>query len=867
MLENYKYEKLTPMLKHYIDIKQDFKDAILLYRVGDFYETFFEDAIITSKALQLALTGKECGHDKKAPMCGVPHHVIDNYINKLVKKGHKVALCDQVEDPKYAKGLVKRAVTRIITPGTITDSDSIDKTKNNFLLSIFVNHSEITASYCDVTTGKIVCFVLRGDNNYIGKLMIDQIGKIDPSEILINSDYDNHLLKDFFQSENNLFINYLTVNKIKKELTGKIIEEHLGEKSLDLVSFDNFLMISISNLLDYIYNYQNENLSHINNIEIIDVNDFLQLDINTRKNLELHKNLNTNTRKDSLIDIIDNTDTAMGSRLLNYWLERPLIDKNKINFRLDTVGFLHDNFKVSKKITDFLDDIYDLERIVGRISYKRCNARDFISLKNSIRNIPCLKEFLLSLDNKNLNYFGDALLDLKEIFNLIDKSINPDAPISITEGDIIKTGYDDDLDKLKDNSKNAKTKLIEYEEDEKNRSGIKNLKIKFNKNNGYSIEVTKSNIDKVPGDYIRKQTLKNQERYTTEKLEELSSLILGGKESINDLEYRLFNKIRDVILNNVKKIQHVANMIANLDALNSLAKISVKNNYCKPIITNDNVVEIKDGRHPIIEKNLRENEFIANDTNIGSNNNLIQIITGPNMAGKSTYMRQTAIIIILAQIGSFVPAKSATISICDKVFTRIGASDNISKGDSTFMLEMKEVSNILKNATKNSFVVLDEVGRGTGTDDGLSIAMSLVDYLSKYTKVKTVFATHFHELTILADRYENVVNLKINIEEKNGKLIFLRKISKGKSNRSYGIEVAKMAGLPSILILNATSILNKLNNTDDEIFDKNDDKYDNIDNECIIKLKERAKNIDLYELTPLESMNILNDLIERIDNL
>ncbi|MGO3017901.1 MAG: DNA mismatch repair protein MutS [Anaerococcus sp.] len=869
MLENFEYEKLTPMLKHYIDVKRNFKDALLLYRVGDFYETFFEDAIIVSKNIQLTLTGKDCGHDTRAPMCGVPHHVIDVYINKLVKKGYKVAICDQVEDPKFAKGLVKRAITRVITPGTIIDMDSLDKKENNYLLSVFKNKYGISGSYCDITTGKLVTFEIKGSNDTISNQIIDQIEKIQPSEIILNTNFNDEKLKTYLELNKNIFITYIedTDDYDNKE---KNVLNHLGQTNYKKIKNLRLSLISLSNLLDYIYSYHKENLAHINQIEILDIDKYMQLEMNTRKNLELHRNLNSNSKDNTVLSIIDKADTVMGSRLISEWLERPLIDKDLINKRLDYVEFLFSNPDVSSKISKFLEDIYDLERIVGKISYGRANARDLISLKNSIKNIPSLKIYLGDLQDNNFKSFAKNLPNVEKIYILLENSIVDDPPVTISEGNIIKKSYNEELDNLIEKSNKAEEELLYYENQEKEKTDIKNLKIVFNKNNGYSIEVTKSNINKVPESYIRKQTLKNQERYTSEKLEELSELILGGSDKINTLEYELFQEIRSEILNHTQDLQLLALMIASLDAFNSLSKVARINNYCRPKITRDNRIFIKDGRHPVIEKNLNENSFIANDTDIGEDDNLIQIITGPNMAGKSTYMRQMAIIIILAQIGSFVPASNAHISICDRVFTRIGASDNISKGESTFMLEMNEVSNILKNSTKDSFIILDEVGRGTGSDDGLSIAMSLVEYLSKHKKVKTVFATHFHELTILENKLNNVKNLKIDILEENNELIFLRKIKAGKSDRSYGIEVAKMSGLPNQLIENAKIFMEKIDKED--LFSKNksenvletikdieENKYDD--------LKDYANSIDVNSITPIESMNTLYQLIERIKEL
>lgn len=868
MKNEFKYDKLTPMLKHYVDVKNDFKDAILLYRVGDFYETFFDDAIITSKALSLTLTGKECGHEKKAPMCGVPHHVIDNYAFKLVKQGYKVALCDQVEDPKEAKGLVKRAITRVITPGTITDMESLDNRKNNYLLSIFQNEYGLAISYCDISTGKLVSFEIKGLSSSIGKKAIDQIEKINPSEILINSDFNDESLRRYFLDEE-LFVNYIQNPKDYMN-RADLIRDHLGDDNLKKIKNMRLSILSLANLLDYIYKYHKDNLVHINNIDILEINDYMELEASTSKNLELSKNLNNNTKENSLLSIIDKADTVMGSRMISEYLERPLIDKGKIERRLDIVEVLFNDRILANNISNLLSDVYDLERLIAKISYRRANGRDFISLKNSIANIPQLKEMLISYEDTNISNIGENIPEVSDIFNLIDKAILEDPPIAISEGGIIKESFNDELDKLKESSANAQNSLIKYENEEKEKTGIKNYKIIFNKNNGYSIEITKSNLDKVPASYVRKQTLKNQERYTTEKLEEISSLILGGKDKINDLEYKIFQDIREKVLKNTIKLQALAKILATIDTLNTFAKISLENSYVRPKIREDNIIKIKDGRHPVIERNLKENEFIPNDTDIGEDDNLIQIITGPNMAGKSTYMRQMAIIIILAQMGCFVPATFAEISICDQVFTRIGASDNISKGESTFMLEMNEVSNILKNATEHSFVILDEVGRGTSSDDGLSIAMAIVEYLSKNKRVKTVFATHFHELTVLENELANVKNLRIEILEENNNLVFLRKISEGKSDRSYGIEVAKLSGLPDEIIDNAKVIMDKLSTDDFYDLDKKKEistSMEEISKQKLEEVKKEASNIDINNLTPMEAINSLSNLLNKIGEL
>lgn len=869
MKDNFTYEKLTPMLKHYVDVKQNFKDALLLYRVGDFYETFFDDAIITSKALALTLTGKECGHEKKAPMCGVPHHVIDNYVSKLVKKGYKVALCDQIEDPKQAKGLVKRAITRVITPGTITDMESLDNRENNYLLSIFQNKFGLSLSYCDISTGALFTIELKGSDDFIAKQSIDQIEKINPSEIIINENYSLKDLSKYLNQNTNIFKNYIE-DDLKYEQRSETIVNYLGEENIKKIENKRLSIVSLANLLNYIYKFYDDKLRHINNIEVLEISNYLELEANTRTNLELHRNLNNNSKDDTVLKILDRADTVMGSRIINEWLERPLVDIERINRRLDIVEYFYNSPIDSQNISNYLNDIYDLERLVAKISYKRANARDLISLKNSLKNIPKLKKYLEKSEDENIANLGLNIPNVENLYEILRNSIVDDPPISITEGGIIKESFSEDLDILKNESEGAVNKLTQYESEQRDKTGIKNYKIVFNKNNGYSIEITKSNLDKVPDNYIRKQTLKNQERYTTETLENLSNLILGGKDKVNDLEYQIFNQIRDEILDQTLMLQSLAKMIANIDGLNTLARVAVLNNYVRPRLTNKNEITIRDGRHPVIEDNLKENEFIANDTKIGQADNLIQIITGPNMAGKSTYMRQMAIIIILAQMGSFVPASFAEIGVCDKVFTRIGASDNISKGESTFMLEMNEVSNILKNATSHSFVILDEVGRGTSSDDGLSIAMSLVEYISKKTRFKTVFATHFHELTILENELDNVKNLKIEILNEDNNLVFLRKIKEGKSDRSYGIEVAKLSGLPDELIKNAQKFMKKID--EDKII--NLDKSNNIKNtmseisdDKINEIKDISSNVNINELTPIEAINKLNDLVERINQL
>ena len=582
MTSKFKYENLTPMLRHYVDVKNDFKDALLLYRVGDFYETFFDDAIITAKVLSLTLTGKECGHVDRAPMCGVPHHVIDTYVNRLVKKGYKVALCDQIEDPKDAKGLVKRAITRVITPGTLTDMESLENKENNYLLSIFENEYGLAMAYCDISTGKLVGLEIKTLSQNLGKKAIDQIEKINPSEMVLTSNFDNEDIKKYLNLNNQIFINYINFTT-DYENRVKTVNNYLGKDNLNKIKDKSLIIVALANLLDYIYKYYEEKLDHINNIEILKINEFMEIESNTRKNLELTRNLSTNNKENTLISILDEADTVMGSRMIHDWLERPLIDRDKINRRLDLVDGFYEDSILSRNVSNLLDSVYDLERLLAKISYKRANARDLISLKNSIKEMPKLKHVLADSTNNLIKNLGLNLPDVEDIYELINKSIVDEPPINITEGGIIKSQYDKDLDNLKEMADTAEDKLIEYESKQRELTGIKNLKVIFNKNNGYSIEVTKSNIDKIDQSYIRKQTLKNQERYTTEELENISSLILNGKEKINLLEYELFNKIVENILNSTLRLQSLSKMIANIDSLNSFAKIAHKYSYCKLI--------------------------------------------------------------------------------------------------------------------------------------------------------------------------------------------------------------------------------------------------------------------------------------------
>ncbi|MFM1515703.1 DNA mismatch repair protein MutS [Helcococcus ovis] len=866
-MKNIDINKLTPMMKQYMNIKLKNTDKILFYRLGDFYEMFFDDAIIAARELELVLTGRDCGLEDKAPMCGIPYHAANSYINRLVDKGYKIAIVEQVEEPSQAKSIVDRQIVKIISPGTLLDLEGKEN-YNNFISSVFFKDNSVGISYMDITTGEFNTTEILNKEN-IERYIIDFISKVNPREIILNEKINLKAFNDFVEN-NNIFISYIEY----KELNLKNIISYISGK---VKSFSNklfknkiFSLISSYILLDYIYLYHDKDLTHINSLNYINYSNFLMIDANTRDNLEIHKNLNDGGRKNSLLNIIDYASTPMGSRKINSWLEFPLINKKDINYRLDIVNYFVNNYEKSTELENILKDIYDLERILSKIAYQNANTKDLLILKRSLGKLPNLKEFLNDSDFDKFKVLVQNFDDLSDIFNLINKSIKEDAPIQITEGGIIKDGYNEYLDSIKKNSIIGEKKLLEYEISERDRTGINKLKVSYNKNIGYFIELTKSNIDKAPSNYIRRQTLKNSERYITNELNEISDMILEGQTDTINLEYKLFIEIREYISNNSTRIKNVTDLISVIDALNSFAQISVKNNYCRPIFNNENYIYIKDGRHPVIEQNLGFENFISNDTLIGKKNKTIQIITGPNMAGKSTYMRQTALILILAQIGCFVPASACDISISDAIFTRIGASDNLSKGDSTFMVEMKEMSNIIKNATKNSFVILDEVGRGTSTNDGFSIAKSILEYIVKNINCKTLFATHYHELTDLEEEYNSIENLKVKIHEENNNIVFLRKIVKGKTDKSYGIEVAKLSGLPNEILFRANVILKELDSSTKNKtqlsfnIDNKEDSQKQIEKDILLS---ELSSIEIDNITPIDSLKVLNDFIKKAKDL
>ncbi|WMJ81997.1 DNA mismatch repair protein MutS [Clostridium sp. MB40-C1] len=798
---------LTPMMQQYLEVKDRNKDCIIFFRLGDFYEMFFDDAEIAARELELVLTGRDCGLEKRAPMCGIPYHSANSYITRLVNKGYKIAICEQLEDPSKCKGLVKRDVIKIITPGTYSDSNFLEETKNNYVMSLFIENNKVAMSFADVSTGDFQCTF----SNYDTTTVLDEISKYTPKEIIIQDNIDNKLLqsiKERFQvSFTSRPIDYFNENA----------EENLKRqfKNFDSINFDVVLLQSCNGLLNYILDTQKTILTHIDTIEYYHIVDYLSIDINSRKNLELTETLRDKSKKGSLLWVIDKTNTAMGGRLLRKWVEQPLIQKNSIDKRLNAVQEIIEKNYLYEELKEQLIDIYDIERLAGKVSSKSVNAKELLSLKNSIGKIPKVKDLLKGFDSSLLKEIYNKLDCLEDIFSLLDKSISYEPSLSVKEGGIIKDGYNKDVDELREAKAHGKEWIANLENTEKEVTGIKSLKIRYNKVFGYYIEVTKSNLNLVPdGRYIRKQTLANCERYITPELKEVEDKILGAQDKLINLEYDLFVEIRESIEKEIDRMKFTAKLISEVDCLCSLAIVALENNYCKPEIKEFGELYIEEGRHPVVEKMLPRESFVSNNTTINNEDNQLILITGPNMAGKSTYMRQVALINILAQIGSFVPAQNASIAICDKIFTRIGASDDLAGGKSTFMVEMWEVSNILKNATNRSLILLDEVGRGTSTYDGLSIAWSVIEYIcnNPSLKCKTLFATHYHELTSLEDKILGVKNYSIAVKKLEDDIVFLRKIVEGGADESYGIEVAKLAGIPEDVIDRARSILESLEN-------------------------------------------------------
>ena len=866
--------KLSPMMKQYVITKESYQDCILFYRLGDFYEMFFEDALIASKELEITLTGKDCGLEERAPMCGVPFHACDLYLNKLIEKGYKVAICEQVEDPKTAKGIVKREVVRVATPGTNLATQTLDETKNNYLMAIVSEKNQFGISLVDITTGDFYTTELTS----LSKLY-DEVNKFSPAEIIC----DENTLEaahsfSIIKEKLNISVTALEDWYFDQTTCEEKVKEHFKVGSLNGLGLLDYKLGTFATgvLLQYLYETQKNSLSHLNRITPYVADNYLLIDSATRRNLEITETLREKQKRGSLLWVLDKTKTAMGARLMRSYLEQPLIQKKEIEARYDAIEELNQNLMVREEIRDLLKNIYDLERLMTKVSYRSANPRDLIAFKTSIASLPELSTQLNQLQSSLFLQFREEFDELRDLFELIDASIVEEPPLTMKEGGIIKEGYKADLDDLKEAKIKGKTWLSDLEEQEREKTGIKTLKIKFNKVFGYYFEVTNSFKSLVPDYFIRKQTLANAERYTTDELTKIANAVLGSEEKLYALEYEVFVAIREELAAQIARVQKTAHVIAKLDVFTSLSYVAEQNQYVRPTINEEGTIHIKEGRHPVVEKMISNSQFITNDTYLDNNENRISIITGPNMAGKSTYMRQSALIVLMAQVGSFVPAKEANIGICDRIFTRVGASDDLASGQSTFMVEMSEVANILRNATKNSLLILDEIGRGTSTFDGLSIAWAVVEYISndKLLGAKTLFATHYHELTELEGKLCNVNNYCIAVKEQGDDIVFLRKIVKGGADKSYGIQVAKLAGVPDIVIERAKEIA--LHLTENDIVKKTDDLSEftlpketvkvcepvqlSLFNEKETEVIDKLSSADLSNMTPLQAMMLLNEL-------
>ena len=866
---------ISPMMQKYLETKEEYKDCILFYRLGDFYEMFFEDALIAARELEITLTGKDCGLPERAPMAGIPHHAAEVYAEKLIEKGYKVAICEQLEDPKTAKGIVKRGVIRILTPGTIVESNLLEEKKNNYIMSICKSGIYFGVSVCDISTGEFYSSEIKSENNFA--LLLDEIARFAPSEIIANSmmfecQEEMDKIRERFSIYMSRFSDkFFTDDTEKIRYRFNFVDSN--QKEIANIADKNLAVCSINALIEYIEQTQMTTLEHINKITVYNISKYMSLDINARRNLEITEKMRDKSKKGTLLWVLDKTSTSMGGRALRRWLNDPLIDTAEINRRLESVKELKDDVILRGDVVENLKKVYDIERLAGKMAYGNANARDMITLKNSLSKLPDLKKVLANVNSTMLKDLYENLDELQDIYELVDKSIVEDPPMTVKDGGIIKLGYDEEIDKLKTATTEGKNWIIQLEAEEKEKTGIKNLKVGFNKVFGYFIEVTKSNLDQVPERYIRKQTLTNAERYITEDLKNLENQILGAEEKVVNLEYNAFVQIRDEIAKNVKRLQKSANIVSTLDVLTSFATVAEDLNYCMPEVDNSGVLDIKGGRHPVIDKMLGTGVFVENDTYLDKEENRLSIITGPNMAGKSTYMRQVALITLMAQVGSFVPASEAHIGVVDKIFTRVGASDDLSMGQSTFMVEMMEVATILKEATQNSLVILDEIGRGTSTYDGLSIAWAVAEYIADKEKcgAKTLFATHYHELTELEEKLEGVKNYNIAVKEKGEDIIFLRKILRGGTDESYGIHVARLAGVPKVVTQKADEILrglerkNILTGKKQEKESKKavEGQFDMFN----YKLAEIAHEIDkvnLNELTPIDALNTLVRIKEKM---
>ena len=876
--------KLSPMMRQYLESKKEVPDALLFYRIGDFYEMFFEDAIKASKALDLVLTGKDCGLEERAPMCGIPYHAADSYVSKLVSQGFKVAIGEQVEDPKIAKGLVKREIIRVITPGTQTEETALEEGKNNYLSAIYPGNSGIGIATVDISTGEL--YSLSVSDN---KELLDEISRFSPKEILCPIGFlEDKELSSALDSRFSLSITEKEKEYFGKEEADKILSSHFSSSIPGLgLEHAPLERRALGACLRYLYDTQKNILSHIRHIERFHREDYMLLDLSTQRNLELWETLRDKKKRGSLLWVLDKTHTAMGSRMLRHFLERPLRERKKMEERLDCIEELCQRYIDGEELREYLDSIYDMERLIGKISISSANARDMLALKSSLQFLPVIKRTLSSFSGSLLQGLGQEMDALEELYTKINECIEENPPLSIKEGGIIKSSFHEEVRLFREAGEHGKEWLNQLEEREREKSGIKNLKIKYNRIFGYCFEISKSYQGEIPDYFIRRQTLAQAERYTTVELQDLQNKILGAAENLQQLEYSLFVNLREELSRELGRMQKTAKEIAFLDACLSLAKVAMQEQYVRPKINEEGNLRIVDGRHPVVEKLLQDQSFVPNDARLGKEEK-IAIITGPNMAGKSTYMRQVALIVLMASIGSFVPAKQADIPICDRIFTRVGASDDLASGQSTFMVEMSEVSNILRNASENSLLILDEIGRGTSTFDGLSIAWAVVEYLAREIKAKTLFATHYHELSVLEGKLENVKNYCIAVSKEQGEIQFLRKIMPGGADESYGIDVAKLAGVPAPVLDRAREISAFLNEKDlslqhldfeealeenfEEDFPENSLKAGETRRKnSALELSKEEKEVldcirnDSFEsMSPLEAINLLFSLKEKL---
>ena len=878
--------KLSPMMEQYVATKEKYKDCILFYRLGDFYEMFFEDALLASKELEITLTGKDCGMEERAPMCGVPFHAADTYINQLVKKGYKVAIAEQMEDPKFAKGLVKREVIRIVTPGTNLSAESLEESKNNYLMSIAYDNHVFGISVTDLSTG-----IFKTCQIQTAEKVIDEINKFQPSEMLYQTAVPSEAPEISATCDRlHITCSEAPSHYFDYETDEIMLKRHFRINSLEGLGLKDATVCVLSSgaLLQYLHETQMNALSHINHIELYAVDSYMLLDSSTRRNLELTETLRDKQKKGSLLWVLDKTKTAMGARKLREYVEQPLLCKAEIEKRLDAVEAINHELIVREELREYLNTIYDLERLTTRIALKTANPRDLLAFKTSIQYLPDIQNLLKELSAARFREMYEDFDTLEDLYELLESAIVDEPPITIKEGGIFRQGYRNEIDELRLAKTECKTWLAELEAKEREKTGIKALKIKYNKVFDYYFEVTNSFLQMVPDYFIRKQTLSNAERFTTDELNNLSGKILGAEDKLYALEYDCYVSLRDNLADALVRVQKMAGYIAELDALTSLAYVADKNNYVRPSLNEDGIIDIKNGRHPVVEKMLGDDSFVANDTYLNNAESRISIITGPNMAGKSTYMRQTALITLMAQIGSFVPAESANIGLCDRIFTRVGASDDLASGQSTFMIEMNEVANILRNATKDSLLILDEIGRGTSTFDGLSIAWAVVEYIANpdILGAKTLFATHYHELTELEGKLSSVNNFCIAVQEKGDDIVFLRKIIKGGADRSYGIQVARLAGVPEVVLKRAREICNELIDSDiaskvrnidiktditkpekQEKKAKQEQTYDQLSlfsTPVEMAIANELKTMDLNNMTPIKAMLYLQELQERL---